>query len=223
MIAEVFGATPPEIDLGQSYNVAPTQDIYGVVAHPDLGRRVEVFRWGLVPSWSRDASGAARMINARAETVGEKRSFAPLLARRRVVIPMDGFYEWAPRDDAAGPKRAKQPVFIRPARGGLLSVAGLWTAWRDPQRGADDGWLHTCTVVTTAANDALRAIHDRMPAVLAPDACDRWLDPDLDDPVEVAGLLRPASDDVLEFYPVSTLVNRVGNNSAELIEPTGTP
>ncbi|HEX9968783.1 MAG TPA: SOS response-associated peptidase, partial [Acidimicrobiales bacterium] len=177
-------------------------------------RRLGTFKWGLVPSWAKDPSTGNRMINLRAETVSEKPSFRRTLAKHRCIIPADGFYEW--KDMGKG--RKKQPFFIRSRDGTVLALAGLWEAWKDKEA-QDDEWLRTCTIITTEPNKLLAPIHNRMPVVLPPEAWDVWLDRDFDDTDALAALLKPAPDDLLELYPVSTAVNSVGNDDAQLVMP----
>lgn len=226
-IASIFSASFEAVPLPANYNVAPTNDILAVAAGSgsDMGSvlpAVRAFHWGLVPAWANDTKIGSSMINARAETLAEKPTFKGLLRRRRCIIPMDAFYEWqAPAPGAPlGPKGKplKQPMYIHRVDNQLLAVAGLWSAWRD-KAGPDDGpWLHTCTIITTSANTTMAPVHDRMPAILPPDVWSRWLDPAFDDASLLAQWLVPAPDDVLEMYPVSTLVNNVRNKGAELVE-----
>ncbi|MEX2627670.1 MAG: SOS response-associated peptidase [Ilumatobacteraceae bacterium] len=226
-IAAHFGADVATDALGPNFNVAPTHDVYGVVPDRDGGRRVDAFHWGLVPSWAKDRKVGDRMINARAETLGEKPAFKKLFATRRCVIPMDGFYEWMP-GSPDGPrtkagKPAKRPVFVRRVDGEPLAVAGLWAVWKDPDgAGEDDGdpWLHSATVITTGANATMAPVHDRMPVIL-PDAdvWDTWLEPDLDDLDVLGSLLVPAPADLIVLHEVSTEVNDVRNRGAHLVEP----
>jgi putative SOS response-associated peptidase YedK len=216
--------------LPADYNVAPTKEVYAVVERPPkqdgevVGppeRQLRVLRWGLVPSWAKDPSIGNRMINARMETVAEKPAFKRAFAKRRCLLPADGYFEWYPtsRLTKAG-KPAKQPFFIRPKDHGVLAMAGLYEIWRDPTRGEDDPerFRWTCTVLTTAAEDSLGHIHDRMPLMVERDRWAQWLDPTAagDDRLE---LLVPAAPGSLEAYPVSTLVSNVRNNGPELLEP----
>ncbi len=159
------------------------------------------------------------MINARAETVDAKPAFRAAFARRRCLLPADGYYEWyKPGGDA---KAAKQPYYIRRADGGPLAFAGLYELWRD--RGVPDdhpdAWLWTATIITTSAPDELGRIHDRMPMVISPDEWADWLDPGNNDTGDLRGLLAPAASGELTSYPVSTAVNAVRNNGPRLIEP----
>lgn len=200
-----------------SYNVAPTNEIMAVAASTEGVRRLGTFKWGLVPTWAKDPKIGNRMINLRAETVSEKPTFRRLLAKHRCIIPADGFYEW--KDMGKG--RKKQPFFIRARDNTVLALAGLWEAWKDKDAPADDdeSWLRTCTIITTEPNKLLSSIHDRMPVVLPPEAWDEWLDRENTDADSLAALLKPAPDDLLELFPVSTAVNSVGNDSEELVLP----
>ncbi len=218
-IAAYFGASVGEaIDdapLSVSYNVAPTNDVYGVVDDADCHPVVRSFRWGLVPVWAKDLKIGSKMINARGETLGEKPAFKGLFRKHRLIIPMTGFYEWK----VVAGQKAKQPMFIQRADGQPLAVAGLWSAWRDKADGSDAPWLHTCTVITTSANATMAPIHDRMPVLLTSDRWAEWLDPTNNDTDALAALLVPAPDDVLVMHPVSSAVNTVRNKGAELILP----
>ncbi len=217
--------------LEPHYNVAPTDEVYVVVERPPrhekggeqaepAQRQLRVMRWGLVPSWAKDAKIGSRMINARMETVAEKPAFRRSFERRRAIVPADGYYEWYVVDDGA-PKPRKQPFYIRPRDGSVLAMAGLYEIWRDPGRADDDPerFRWTCSVITTRATDELGRIHDRMPLMLTPDRYDAWLDPEHLGTGELLDLLTPADPGVLEAYPVSTLVSNVRNDGPELIEP----
>ena len=221
-IAEYFGAAFEGETLGENYNVAPTNDIYAVVAGPDGAPRLEVFHWGLIPVWAKEAKVGYKMINARAETLASKPAYKPVFKKSRCIIPMDGFYEWK-AGEPLGPltkagKPAKQPMFINRLDGEPLAVAGLWSAWRDPAGDPDADWLHSATVVTTSANGTMSPIHDRMPVILPESAWDTWLDPQNQNLETLSGLLLPASDSLLTVRAVSTEVNNVRNKGPELIE-----
>lgn len=204
-LANLFGTQGALPNLAANWNVAPTQDALVVRRNPETGRRhMDALRWGLVPVWSKDASGAARMINARAETITEKPAFRDAFAKRRAIVPIDAFYEW--RTDG----RAKQPFAVARANGRPMALAALWERWRAP----DETILRSFTIVTTAANAKLGPLHPRMPVVLPPDAWAAWLG-------EVEGdaraLLRPAPDDALAAWPVDARVGNVRNNDAALL------
>lgn len=227
-LVEEFGVTePPTAHLAPDYNVAPTKAVYAVLdrlREGQVARLLADVRWGLVPSWAKDRSIGSRMINARLETAASKPSFRAAWAKRRALLPADGYYEW--HTSADGPTNArgkpmKQPYFIHRADGASLAMAGLYEIWRDPEvtdSDAPGAWLWTATVLTTTATDDLGRIHDRMPIHVAKDHWDRWLDPAFDgNPAE---LLDPAATArELVAYPVSTLVNAVRNNGPELVAP----
>lgn len=217
--------------LERSWNVAPTDPAPLVLeraprhepgAPPE--RRLLAARWGLVPSWAKDASGGARLINARVETVADKPSFRRAFAARRALVPADGYYEWYASSEALGPagKPLKQPFFIHPRAGGVLAMAGLYELWRDPvaaAAGAVDPWLWSFTVITTHATDALGRIHDRMPMLVERERWSAWLDPAQHDAGQLLGLLVPAAPGLLAAQPVSTEVNSVRNDGAHLVDP----
>ncbi len=230
-LADEFDVDEVEGDLEPDYNVAPTKDVWAVLERPPRDepdaaprRRLRTVRWGLVPSWAKDPSIGSRMINARTETIATKPAFKRALARRRCLLPADGYYEWYSPPD--GPRTAKgkprkQPFFLRPRDGGLLAIAGLYELWRDETRDREDpeAWLWTATVLTTTAEDELGRIHDRMPMLLEPEAYDAWLDPAGSDPDDLLSLLVPAAPGRLEAYPVSTDVGNVANQGAYLVTP----
>lgn len=216
-LADAFGVDEVVDDepLAPSYNVAPTDPVH-IVRSAGGARQLRVARWGLVPSWADDPRIGARMINARYETVGEKPAFRTALARRRCVVPADGYYEWYA--DAG----AKRPHFLHRADGGVLGFAGLYEVWRDPRRRSDDepgAWLWSCTIVTTAATDDLGHLHDRMPMVVPAEARAAWLDAALTDPVAARALPVPAAEVGLTAYPVSPAIGDVRNNGPHLVEP----
>ena len=197
---------PPEQVLPPSWNVAPTDPVSAVLQRDGV-RRLQVLRWGLVPSWSKDARGAARLINARRETVARKPAFRAAYARRRCLVPADGYYEWQ-RDGAR-----KQPWYLSPRDGAPLAMAGLYEVWarEDGER------LWTCTIVTTDAADDLGHIHDRTPLLVPRSSWARWLDPDVEEPGEE--LLVPATAGVLDAWPVGAAVGDVRRNGPELVAP----
>ena len=213
LLAEQFRATPVGVEGHQpSWNVAPASDILAVVAGADGARQLRELRWGLVPRWAKDAKAGNRMINLRAETVREKKSWQTSLAHRRCIIPVDGFYEW--QDQGKG--RRKQPFYIAARDGGPLALAGLWADWHDPATG-DKLW--TCTIVTTSANQLMGSVHDRMPVILPPEVWDAWLDPDNHDVEQLTALLQPAPEELLAVWPVDLAVSNVRNNRPELTRP----
>jgi putative SOS response-associated peptidase YedK len=230
-----------DADLAPDYNVAPTKPVYAVLTRrsapaedaaaaasgspadgPAAGadapaeRQLRVVRWGLVPYWAKDPAIGSRMINARAETVAEKPAFRRAFAKRRCLLPADGFYEWQQITDGGG--KRKQPYYIYRADGGVLAFAGLYELRRDPSvpEDHDGGWLWTATIITTRAQDEVGRIHDRMPMVIQPSAWQDWLDPGNTDAADVGRLLVPAASGGLTSHPVSTAVNNVRNNGPEL-------
>lgn len=224
--ADVLGESLVESSEDPNWNVAPTQQVKVVREDADAHRRVEAYRWGLIPFWAKDERVGARMINARSETVAEKNAFRRALVKRRCIIPVDGFYEWQKLPDtseAGGPKTKKsgkppkQPWYIRPADDSLFAFAGLYEVWRGP--GGDAPPLYSCTILTGSPNDKMATIHDRMPVMLPSASWDRWLDPDLTDADEITTMFTVAPSELLHLVPVSTAVNRVANNVPELIDP----
>jgi putative SOS response-associated peptidase YedK len=234
-LIEEFEVVESRVDkvLEPDYNVAPTKEVYAVLerpARPPSGegvgeeqreRQLRVLKWGLVPSWAKDPSVGNRMINARMETVAEKPAYKRAFAKRRCLLPADGYFEWYPTSQlTAKGKPRKQPFFIRPEDGGTLAMAGLYEIWRDPSREDDDPerFRWTCTVITTQAEDSLGHIHDRMPMMVEPARWSSWLDPTA--PQEsLLDLLVPAAPGRLEAFPVPGLVSNVRNNGPELITP----
>ncbi len=201
-------------ELPPSWNVAPGRDLYVVAATRAGTTRLGLMRWGLVPSWSTDPASGPRPINARAESLLERPAFADLVAHRRCLVPVDGFYEW--RRLPSG----RQPWFVAPDHHGPLVLAGLWDRWV----GADGEGLVTVTIVTVAANDDVGRLHDRMPAVLASaDDRARWLDPAIVDPAQVLLLLRPAEAGYLRLRPVGSRVNSAANDGPDLLAEAEEP
>lgn len=188
------------------YNIAPTQPI--PVVRLDSGRRsLALVRWGLIPAWVKDPRGFSLLINARAESVLDKPAFRNAMRRRRCLVPADGFYEW--KQEGA----RKRPFYA--AAKHLVAFAGVWEPWIGPN-GEE---METACIITTPANRTLRALHDRMPAVIPPQAFDLWLDCAKVDAETAAALLVPAPEDTFAAHEVSTAVNRAANDSAVLIEP----
>lgn len=197
-----------EIDkLKPRYNAAPSQPIAAILNEQE--RHVELLRWGLIPSWSKDASIGARMINARAETLNEKPSFKGLLHKHRCLILTDGFYEW--KED----RGLKQPYFIHMKDGEPFTFAGLWSHWTDP-KGKE---IRTCTIITCGPNDLMEPIHNRMPVILDSEQRDVWLDPKSQDSAVLAGLLKPYPEVEMEAYPISKHVNSPVNDVEECLKP----
>ncbi|WP_418059600.1 SOS response-associated peptidase [Pimelobacter simplex] len=233
-LVEEFEVLDPRLEqaIPPSWNVAPTDPVYAVLERlakdgsEEPVRQLRALRWGLVPSWAKDASIGSRMINARMETVAEKPAFRKAFAARRCILPADGYFEWYETQHssttAKGKTRrsAKQPFFITPGDGSVLGMAGLYEIWRDPAKpeDAEDRFRWTCTVLTTEATDDLGRIHDRMPLIVARERRHEWLDPRT--PAgELPALLRPAQQTGLTAYPVGTAVGNVANNGPELVQP----
>jgi putative SOS response-associated peptidase YedK len=197
-------------DAGPRYNVAPTQPLTVVLQRADEGRLVEQHRWGLIPSFATSSKDGAKRINARAETVASSPAFRGSFARRRCIVPSDGFYEWR----RSGGRR--QPFLLHPPEGALLAMAGLWAVWKDPTSGL---WVPSAAVITTTANGVVGRIHDRMPVLLPREAWDAWLDPRTEDLDRLLSFLEPAPDEVLAMRPISSRVNDVRNEGPDLILP----
>src|ERR1700735_730736 len=169
------------------YNVAPTKRIVAVLDHKNE-RELRLVRWGLVPSWAKDTSGGARMINARSETVAVKPAFRAAFGKRRCLIPADGYYEWMTED------KAKKPFYIYRTDGGILAFAGIYELWRNSSVPDDheDAWYTSASIITTQATDEIGRIHDRTPMVIAPDDWADWLDPASKQKELMLEVMRPA-------------------------------
>ncbi len=190
------------------YNIAPTQDVL-TVRHENGERRAEMMRWGLVPSWADSPKVGARMINARAETLAERPSFRAAFRRRRCLIPADGFYEW--RREGKG----RVPIRFALAGGEPFAFAGLWERWERP----GEPPLLSCAIVTTRANELVASIHDRMPAILAPDAERVWVDSDVTDAALLGGLLAPRPSELMRAREASRAVNSPAYDGPECLAP----
>jgi putative SOS response-associated peptidase YedK len=208
-------------ELPASWNVAPTDPVRIVVERTakdtdTIRRELRTARWGLVPNWSRDAKGGARMINARIETITEKPAFKTAAARRRCLVPAIGYYEWQQREGGG-----KTPYFLHDPDGDILAMAGLYELWRDKSKADDDPerWLLSCTIITQQATDLLGHIHDRNPVTVPPDLRAAWLDCTSGDVDVAADLLRRIPEARLEPYEVGKAVGNVKNNGPELIQP----
>jgi putative SOS response-associated peptidase YedK len=203
--AEYFGVDEVLTDrLEPSWNVAPTDPVY-VVAERDGVRSLGSMKWGLVPHWAKDAKSIH--INARSETVATTAAFRESFARRRCLIPADGFYEWEPKE------QGRTPHWVYRADGHPMVFAGVWASRLDPET---DLWQRTCSIITTGAEGAVSSIHDRMPVSLSPTVWDAWLDRELRDPEVVAGLLQTIDPELIMEHTVSNRVNSVKNNVPEL-------
>ena len=203
---QLFGY-PEQPSFPPRYNIAPTQPV--PVVRIDQGKRqFALVRWGLIPYWVKDPRNFAQLHVARSESVNDKPAFRNAMRRRRCLVPADGFYEWSEH----GPKR---PFFIRPRRSGPIAFAGLWETWMGPH-GEE---VESVAVITTPANRMLRAIAERMPAILPPAAFEPWLDCAHVDGETAAAFLMPAPEELLEAYEVSTAVNRAANDGPQLLMP----
>jgi putative SOS response-associated peptidase YedK len=217
-LARIFRARRVTELEGDRFNVAPTDEVTAVVEHHGK-RQLDTFRWGLVPYYAESSREAARLINARAETVESSGAFRTAFRRRRCIIPADAFYEWRRASPIAsgdrGPSPRPQPFAIRRVDGQPMAFAGLWAVWRDPMTA---GRLFTCSIITTTANEMLAPLHSRMPVVLDESDWDAWLDEGAQ-AGPLRGTLHPAPNSSLEVYPVGLGVNSVRNNGPELLEP----
>jgi putative SOS response-associated peptidase YedK len=189
------------------FNIAPT-DVAPVVVQDANGRRLEQMQWGLVPSWSKDASIGQKLINARAETLAEKPSFRTALKKRRCLVPADGFFEWK------GEKGNKQPFFFRMRSRAPFAFAGLWEYWE-----GTEGALVTYTIVTTEPNELLATVHTRMPAIIAHHDYAAWLDHSVQRGEAVLPLLSPYPAEEMEMYPVTKAMSNPSFESPAIVEP----
>lgn len=208
LMEEFEVARPPDETLPEDFNVAPSKQVYMVVERETddgVQRQLRTAKWGLVPSWAKDPKIGNRMINARLETAAEKPSFRRAWAKRRCLLPADGYYEWYAGE---GPK---QPFYIHRPDGHSLAMAGLYEFWKE-----GEDWLVTTCVLTTDAPDELGRIHDRMPLLVPHENWAAWLDPEHK---PTGDLVVPAMSMGLEAYPVSTEVNNVRNNGRQLTDP----
>ena len=206
----------PERVLAPDFNVAPSKELYLVAAGEHEGtltRRMEIARWGLIPSWAKESSIGAKLTNARVETISEKPSFRSAFAKRRCLIPADGYYEWYRPE-----KGAKQPFYIHRTDSHSLAMAGLYEWWRDPSNPDAEPRL-TCTVITTAATPALAVIHDRMPVMIEQADWAEWLDPAVPGKELPPPMLEAGFHLALVADPVSLAVGNVRNNGPSLITP----
>jgi len=209
-VHEQFDASIDELPegFGPRYNAAPLQMLPVVRQRPSGERVVHLLRWGLIPSWSKDDSIAAKLINARAETLAGKPSFRAAYKARRCIIPACGFFEWKAAE------HGKQPYYIHPADGGLFGFAGLWERWSPRESSAID----TFTVITTAANDAIRPLHDRMPVILDPQDYSIWFSRTTE-PEHLRAVIGTLPVTPVNLFPVSKGVGNVKNDSPDLIAP----
>jgi putative SOS response-associated peptidase YedK len=214
-IAHAFSAVDSGQHLALNFNISPTSDVFALRANGGEVR-LDVMSWGLVPSWAKDVSRAASLINARSESVAEKPSFRNLISRHRCVMPMNAYYEWKPMKVAG--KAMKQPFVFFPGKDSAydhdshFAVASLWSTWRD----GEGSELTTCVALTTEANDRVSQVHNRMPVLLTKDGVAQWLSDDVVAPLHLANGIP---DDAVEYLAVSTDVNNARNHGPQLIEP----
>ena len=215
--------TPPEdlvriFDLASTlhsntrFNIAPTQPIVTIRGHAN-GRHAHICRWGFVPSWAKDLKIGNKMINARSETIFEKRSFAHAAQHQRCVVPASGFYEW--RETPAG----KMPTLFTPTSGPIFRFAGLWSSWTDPQ----GELIYTATILTTQANSVMAPFHHRMPIFLDDEATHKWLDPRNTDPEQLKPILKTPEEDSTRLRAVSKRVNNVRNDDPKCWDNATSP
>lgn len=198
-------------EIHPRFNIAPSQPVAVIPNTGDYG--ISMYKWGLIPSWSKDPSIGDRMINARAESLAEKPSFRNAYRRRRCLILADGFYEWKQNPLT----KSKQPFYIRLKNNQPFAFAGLWELWNSPN-GSE---IHSCTIITTQPNSLIQSIHNRMPVILPPDAYKQWITPADVPATELGELLIPYPALEMIAYPVSKLVNSPQFDSADLIKPIG--
>jgi putative SOS response-associated peptidase YedK len=203
---------PERPNFPPRYNVAPTQPV-PVVRIEEGERRFSLVRWGLIPGWVKDPKGFSLLINARGESVNDKPAFRNAMKRRRCLFPADGFYEWK---EEGGRRRA---FHARPVAGGPIAFAGLWETWTGPN-GEE---METAAIVTTEANRTMGQVHHRAPVIVPPEGFDFWLDCRNVDELAAAALLTPAPENLMEVYEISPAVNKVANDSAELLQPYTAP
>ena len=207
-LQELFGLSePPPAGLAPRFNIAPSQPV--AVVPGGESRKLELFRWGLIPAWAKDPKIGSQMINARSETVAEKPAFRAAFKKRRCLILADGFYEW---------KRAesrKTPMYFQVEGGRPFAFAGLWETWASP----DQGTIHSCTILTTQANTLVASTHDRMPVILPADAYSVWLSTGELAPEQAKRLLQPFPPEQMTVRPVSSRVNNPNFDSPECVQP----
>jgi putative SOS response-associated peptidase YedK len=205
-----------ETEAAPSWNVTPQRTLFGV-ADGGSGRVLDAYTWGLIAWWAKDASMSNRMFNARAETMASRPAYRDAFVRQRVLLPVDGFFEW----DRRGGSR--EPHFFTRTDGEVLVLAGLYDRWRDPDGPPDAARRRTCTVVTTTPGPDLDGIHDRMPVVLERGAFDLWLTGADDELDAVQALCAPAARGTLVHHLVDTRVGNVRNDGPELIAAVAPP
>ncbi|MFQ5544192.1 MAG: SOS response-associated peptidase [Nitrospiria bacterium] len=209
-VASIF-AVNEWVDFEPRYNIAPSQ-LAPVIVNTGGTRVLDLYRWGLIPSWAKEIKIGYKMINARCETIEEKPSYRRLVNKRRCIVPTDGFFEWQKSEDG----KSKTPMRIMMESETPFVFAGLWDEWRD----AEGQPLRSYTILTTEANPLLKAVHDRMPVILRPELIDGWLDTEVK-LGDLDGVFDPYSEKEMTYYPVSSFVNSPGNEGARCWERVG--
>lgn len=205
-IKKFFNINTMPGDANPSYNIAPTHEVLSIINHE--GKRLGKLHWGLVPSWSKDLSGASKLINARVETVRDKPSFKNLLKGRRCAVIADGFFEWKKTG------QIKEPYYIHLPSGNPFAFAGLWDMWKS----IDGTSYNSCTIITTEASPSVSEIHNRMPVILKPAALDIWLNPDIQDSGHLEKVLQEGHEEDFSIRLVSKYVNSPKNNDEKCVE-----
>jgi putative SOS response-associated peptidase YedK len=208
-IADTFSNFEFPTQFAPRFNIAPTQPVLAIPN--DAKNKADFFMWGLIPSWSKDPSIGNKLINARGETLAEKPSFRGSFKYKRCLILADGFYEWKSLPGG----KTKTPYFIHMKDRKPFAFAGLWDEWHSP----DGDSVRTCTIITTEPNELMSSLHSRMPVILHPKDYDFWLDPTPQTPDKLVHLIKPFPTDGMSAYPVSTLVNKPGNDRPECVVP----
>ena len=209
-LEDIFPWIHASVPFTPRYNIAPTQPV-AIVPNTDIPR-IDYYRWGLIPSWAKDAEIGNRLINARAETLPEKPSFRTAIRRRRCLILADGFYEWKQAADG----KSKVPMYINLVSGQIFAFAGLWDIWTSP----DGSEVRSCTIITTQPNSLIEPIHNRMPVILSKDAYLEWLSPKETNPVTYHRLWAPYPANEMQAHEVSKAVNDPRVDIPTLILPS---
>ncbi len=211
-ISEEFRLPIEEVShLKPRYNVAPSQLVAVLIRNPDL--KLQFFRWGLIPSWSSDASIGNNLINARSETIVEKPSFKTSFQKQRCLILADGFYEWKKNE------KESYPYYIFLKNKKIFSFAGIWANWKAP----DNKIIQSCTIITGQANTFMKPIHHRMPIIISQDLREEWLNPQNQNMDKLKSFLKPYPDDQMGAYPISNIVNSPKNDLKDCISPLSPP
>lgn len=205
VLQQQFNLDISRLDYSPHYNIAPSQQVLTVTGNGK--RRAESMRWGLIPFWAKEQKVGYRMINARSETLGERPAYRSSMRRQRCLILADGFFEWSRKG------KGRTPMYIYMASGEPFAFAGLWSSWTSP----DGSEIRSCTIVTTDANEAISPFHNRMPVILSPETESLWLDPYTETLADLCHLFKSAPTDLLEVYPVSTMVNSPQNDTPDVL------